>query len=172
MRSTIRSLPDGLWTPLATAAITLVPGLLGLAAGRPMLFPSLGPSALTQAHTPDEPSARPYNVVVSHLLGLGCAFLMVTLFGIAQEKSVFELKHLTAARVAASVLAVALAAALEMLLRASHPPAASTTLLASLGSFKPTPGDTLTVAAGVLAVALVGELFRRLRARGPAAPDG
>jgi hypothetical protein len=165
-RSPVRALPDGVWTPLATAVIVLVPGLVGLAAGRPVLFPSLGPTALMQAHDPDHPSSRFYNVVVSHLLGLGSAFLLVTLFGIAQEKSVFEVGHLSWARVGAAVLAVTLAAVLEMLLRASHPPAASTTLLAALGSFHPTARDTLTVAIGVLAVAVVGELLRRLRARG------
>jgi hypothetical protein len=165
-RSPVRPVPDGVWTPLATAVIVLVPGLVGLAAGRPVLFPSLGPTALMQAHDPDHPSSRFYNVVVSHLLGLGSAFLLVTLFGIAFEKSVFEVGHLSWARVGAAVLAVTLAAVLEMLLRASHPPAASTTLLAALGTFHPTVRDTVTVFMGVLAVAVVGELFRRLRARG------
>lgn len=171
-RSGVRSVPDAVWTPLATALITLVPGLVGLAAGRPALFPSLGPTALMQAHDPDNPSSRPWNVVVSHGVGLGSAFLAVTLFGIAMEKSVFEVGHLSWARVGASVLAVALAAVLEMVLRASHPPAASTTLLASLGSFHPTLRDTLTVALGVLTVAAAGEVFRRLRARREAPPPG
>ncbi|HEX2191348.1 MAG TPA: HPP family protein [Longimicrobiaceae bacterium] len=171
-RSALSRVPDGVWTPLATAIIALVPGLVGLALGRPALFPSLGPTALTQAHDPDHPSARPYNVVVSHLVGLGSAFLAVALFGIAMEKSVFELGHLTPARVGASVLALALAAALEMALRASHPPAASTTLLASLGTFHPTPRDTVTVVVGVLAVAAVGEVLRRVRARPGAATPG
>ena len=164
-RPPVRGVPDGVWTPLATALITLAPGLVGLALGRPALFPSLGPTALMQAHEPEHPSSRFYNVVVAHLLGLGSAFLAVTLLGIAHEKSVFEVGHLTWERVAASVLAVALAAALEMVLRASHPPAASTTLLAALGTFHPTLRDTTTVAIGVLVVALVGEAFRRLRAR-------
>lgn len=165
MRSSIRSLPDGIWTPVATAVIVLVPGLVGLAAGRPMLFPSLGPTALHQAHKPDEPSSKPYAIIVSHLVGLAAAFLMVTLLGIAKEKSVFELGHLTTARVVASVLAVAIAAGMEMALNASHPPAASTTLLAALGTFKPTVRDTVTVIAGVLLIVVVGEVFRRLRVR-------
>lgn len=168
MRSTIRSLPDGLWTPFATAVIVLVPGLVGLAAGRPMLFPSLGPTALFQAHEPDHPSSKLYPVVVSHIVGLGCAFLMVTLFGIGDEKSVFELKHLTTARVTATVLAVTLAAGLEMLLRAPHPPAAATTILVALGTFKPNVRDAVTVIGAVLLVAGVGEVLRRLRAK----PEG
>ena len=100
--SPIHSIPEAAWTPLVTAFLVLVPGLIGIAIGRVALFPSLGPTALHQAHTPDHPSSRFYNVVVSHLLGLGCAFLMVTIFGIAHEKSVFELSELSWARVGAS----------------------------------------------------------------------
>lgn len=102
------------------------------------------------------------------MVGLGSAFLAVILFGIAHAPSIFEAKHLSWEPVAASVPAVALAAALELLLRASHPPAVSTTLLVSLGSFHPTVRDTVSVVAGVLIVAVVGELFRRLRAGSPA----
>jgi CBS-domain-containing membrane protein len=103
-------------------------------------------------------------------VGLGSAFVGVVLFGIAYAPSIFEVKHLSWERVGASVLAVALAAALELLLRASHPPAVSTTLLASLGSFHPTVRDTVSVAVGVLIVAVVGELFRRLRAGRTSSP--
>lgn len=163
--SPVQTLPEMLWTPLIAALIVLVPGLVGLGTGRILLFPSLGPSALMQAHDPEHPSSRFYNLVVSHLTGLGSAFLAVTLFGIAHAPSVFEVGHLTSERVFASALALALAAALELALRASHPPAASTTLLASLGSFKPTLWDAAAVTLGVLAVAVVGEVFRRLRAR-------
>jgi hypothetical protein len=164
------AVPEMVWTPLATAVLVLLPGIVGMAAGRPMLFPSLGPTALHQAHTPDHPSSKVYNVVVSHLLGMGAGFLMVILFGIAKEKSVFELGHLTWPRVAASVAAVAIAAVLELVLHASHPPAASTTLLVALGTFKPTVRDAVTLVAGVLIVAAAGELLRRMRARGEKAP--
>jgi CBS-domain-containing membrane protein len=172
MRSTIRSLPDGVWTPLAVAVISLVLGLVGLAAGRPFLFPSVGPTAVLQAHKPDDPSSRPYNILVGHLVGLGSAFVMVTLLGIGQQKSVFEMGHLTTERVAAAVLAMALAAAVEFLLRAPHPPAAATTLLAALGAFKPTIKDTMVVVGGILLVIAVGEVLRRLRAREPGVSGG
>lgn len=164
--SPIRSVPELVWTPLITALIVLVPGVVAVGTGRILLFPSLGPSALMQAHSPEHPSSRFYNVVVSHLLGLGSAFLAVSLFSIAHEPSVFEVGSLSWERVAASVVAILIAATLELVLRASHPPAASTTLLASLGSFHPTPWDTAAVALGVLLVAVTGELFRRLRAEG------
>jgi len=70
-------------------------------------------------------------------------------------------------RVWASGLAIVLTMLGIALARASHPPAAATTLLISLGGFRPTVHDALTIAAGVLVVAVVGEALRRLRL-GPA----
>jgi len=134
----VHRVPDDVWTPVAAALVVAVPGLAGLATGRLLLLPSLAPTALMQAHSADDPSAGLRNVVLSHLLGLGSAFAAVALLGMARAPSVFEVGALSGPRVAAAVLAVALAAALEMLLRVSHPPAASTTLLAALGSFPAT----------------------------------
>ena len=165
---------EAVWSPVATSLIALVPGLVGLATGSLLLFPSLGPTALIQAHTPEHPSARFYNVVVAHLGALGCAYGAVALFGLTRAPSIFEQHHLSAARVGAAVLALALGTLLELLLRASHPPAASTALLVALGSFKPVLHDAVQVIFGVLIVATVGEGFRRLRLRarapGPSAP--
>ncbi len=164
-------LPEGLWAPLAVGLIVLVPGLVGLATGRVLLFPSLGPSAVLQAHSPAHPSSRPWNVVASHVLGLLAGFAVVLVLGLAEAPSVFEARTLSVARVAAAVLAVTLAMALELLARASHPPAASTTLLVALGSFKPTVRDAVAVVTGVLLVAAAGEALRRLRLRaGPPDP--
>jgi hypothetical protein len=165
--SPIPLVPEVVWLPLATVLILLVPGLLGLGASRVALFPSLGPTALTQVHMPRHPTSRFYNVVVSHLVGLGSAFLMVALFGLSQQRSVFEVGELTWPRVAASVLAVALAALLEVVLHASHPAAASTTLLVALGTFHPTRHDVSTLLLGILTVALAGEFLRRLRSDPP-----
>jgi len=160
-----RRIPDIVWSPLVAGIIVLVPGLVGLATGKVLLFPSLAPTAILQAHTPEHPTARAYNVVVSHVLGLLAGFGAVAAFGIATAPSVFELRSLSPERVGASVAAVMAAMLLEKVLRAPHPPAASTTLLVALGSFKPTMRDTVAVVSGVLMVAMVGEAFRRLRLR-------
>jgi CBS-domain-containing membrane protein len=69
---------------------------------------------------------------------------------------------LTPPRVIASVIAVALTAVVGALLRASHPPAAATTLLVSLGSLR-TVDDGLNLMAGVLVVAVVAALLRDIR---------
>ncbi|MEG4107917.1 HPP family protein [Microcoleus sp. S13_C5] len=157
------SVPDKVWAPLGAGGLILVVGLIGLLAGQPWLFPSLGPTAFLQVETPDQRSARFYNTVVGHLLGLGAGLLAVTLLGAGDAPAVLSTKELTPVRVWAAAIAIALNMLGGLLLRASHPPAAATTLLVALGGFKPTVHDTLTVIIGVLIVATVGEVLRRIR---------
>jgi hypothetical protein len=157
------SVPDKVWAPLGAGGLILIVGLIGLLAGQPWLFPSLGPTAFLQVETPEQRTARFYNVVVGHLLGLGAGLLAVTLLGAGDAPAVLLTKELIPVRVWAAVLAVVLNMLGGLLLRASHPPAAATTLLVALGGFKPTVHDTLTVIIGVLIVAIIGEGLRRVR---------
>lgn len=60
-------------------------------------------------------------------------------------------------------LAVSLGTMAEVLLRATHPPTASTALLVALGSFKPTLRDAAALVVGMLLVAGIGERLRLLR---------
>ena len=162
--------PHPVVSPLVAAGVTALPGLVAIASGQVLLFPSLGPSAVMQAHSPEHHSSRFYNVVVSHVVGLAAADLSVLVLGLARAPSVFQLHTVTAARVAAAVLAIALGTAVEISLDAMHPPAASTTLLVALGSFRPTLHDAALVIIGVLIVASAGEAVRQLRLRHAEAP--
>lgn len=155
--------PHPLWSPVVAGAVMLVPGALALATGQIFLFPSLGPTAVMQAQAPNHRSSQPYSILVAHTVGLLSAFLAVALFGIARAPSVFAAHDVSAARVGAAALSIALGTLLEWRLRAPHPPAASTTLLAALGSFHPIWHDTLLVLGGVLTVTVAGELARRGR---------
>lgn len=157
------ALPRVVWAPVAAALLILLIGGAGLLWQQPLLFPSLGPTAFLQTETPQQPSAQPYNVVVGHLSGLLMGFLAVWVMHAANAPGVLSSHELTAPRVWASVLAVGLTLALGTLVRAPHPPAAATTLLASLGGFAPTWRSGLTVMAGVVLVAVFGELLRRIR---------
>jgi hypothetical protein len=85
----------------------LVPGLLSIAFGQLWLFPSLGPTAFLQAGLPQMPTSRFSNVVAGHLIGAVVAIVLVLLIIPEDEPSTFELKALTARRLAASVTAVA-----------------------------------------------------------------
>lgn len=151
------------WSPIFAVSNLLIAGVIGLLSGNLLLFPSLGPIAVMQAHLPRHRSSRFYNIVVSHLVGLAAADLFVIVLGLSTAPSVFYTHQLSGARVAAALLAILLGTSAELILRASHPPAAATTLLAALGSFRPTARDTAWVVVGVLIVAFAGDLGRRLR---------
>lgn len=157
------AVPDAVWAPLAAGLLMLAVGMVGLLAHEPWIFPSLGPTAFLQAETPESKSARFYNTVVGHLLGLGAGLAAVFLLGADQAPAVLSSHDLTGTRLWAAVLAVALTLFLGYLLRASHPPAAATTLLVALGSLKPDWETVQTVIVGVLILAFLGDLLRRVR---------
>lgn len=157
------AVPEIAWAPVVGGVLTLIPGLLGLAAGNPWLFPSLGPTAFLQAANPQQPESRFYNTLVGHLLGIAAAVAAIMLTGALAEPSVLATHQLYPHRVWASALAVALTLLFQLLLRASHPPAAATTLLITLGGFNLSWKDISTIMVGVLVVAVFGEILRRLR---------
>ncbi len=168
-----RGVPDAVFAPLATAGLMLVVGTLGTVARQPWLFPSLGPTAFLQAEYPAHRTARLYHVIAGHGIGLGAGLLSVWLVGAKANSSVIVVHHLTPARTWAAVIAVALTIAASLLLRASHPPGVSTSMLLALGSFSPSLHDVLTIIVGVLVVAVAGELLRRARlGNAPGAPPG
>jgi CBS domain-containing membrane protein len=69
---------DLIIAPLCEAALILVAGLAAWAVHQPLFFASLGPTAFELIETPGRPSARPYNVVVGHLIGVLCGFAALT----------------------------------------------------------------------------------------------
>jgi hypothetical protein len=156
------AIPDQLWAPVMAAGLSLFVGLAGLLAGQPWLLPSLGPTAYLQVESPAHPRSRFYNTVVGHLVGLLAGFGAVALFNAWNEPVTLVDRTLTAPRLGASVLALALTILVAFLLRASHPPAGATTLLVTLGSLS-TLADGLNLMLGVLLIAAAGEVIRRLR---------
>jgi hypothetical protein len=158
----LASIPDPIWGSLAAAALLLVVGLLGVLIGVPWLVPSIGPSAVLIAVTPAHPTARPWNTIVGHAGGLASGFAAVALLGAASAPSVLGDHQLVPIRVLAAAVAIGLTVAGGFLLRATHPPAAATTLLVALGSIA-TLEQGLIVMAGVAITAGVGEILRELR---------
>ncbi len=163
-------IPDSVWGPVVAGILLVIVGLIGLAAGQPWLFPSLGPTAYMLTETPKLPATRFYNVLVGHLVGLGAGFLAVALVNAWSAPPVVSTGILTMPRMGASALAVAITLAVSTFLRASHPPAAATTLLVALGSFK-TANDVPIVLIGVLILAALGQIARQIRIRGTQNPD-
>jgi CBS domain-containing membrane protein len=158
------------WVPLASGVAVGVPGLIALLTHRLILFASLGPTSVMAAQQPLLSSTKPYNCIAGHMIGLGSGFLAVWALGIASQPSVFAAHAVSGSRVCAAVMAIAIAILVESLLEARHPPAASTTLLAALGSLRPNWTDTWEVLLGVVAVTTTGELLRLLHPA-PQPPD-
>jgi len=155
--------PDLVWAPLAVGGQLLAVGLIALAAGEPWLFPSLGPTVYLQAEEPSGSSSRFYNTTVGHLIGFVAGLVAVLALGASSSPSVLASKEITLDRVAAAAIAGALTMLGLALLKASHPPAAATTLLVALGGISPTWRGAGMIAAGVLVVAVLGLALRYLR---------
>ena len=160
--ASIASIPDPVWGSVSAALLVLVVGLLGVLVGLPWLVPSIGPSAVLIAVTPNHPTARPWNTLIGHAGGMIAGFVGVAILGAASAPTVLGDHQLAPIRVAAAVVAIALTVAVGFLARASHPPAAATTLLVALGSIA-TLRDALVVMAGVAITAGIGEILRELR---------
>ncbi|HEX8219422.1 MAG TPA: HPP family protein [Chloroflexia bacterium] len=157
------SLPEAIWGPTAAGGMVLAVGLLAMLVGQqPWLVPSLGPTAYLVAENPGHPTSRFYNTVVGHLVGLGAGFLAVALLNAWQAPVVLTDHKLDPMRMLAAVIAIVLTIGVAPVLRASHPPAAATTLLVALGSLK-TLNDAIMVTIGVLIIAVVGEGLRQVR---------
>ncbi len=165
-QQTVAEVPDSLWAPLWEGALILIVGLTAWAAGQPWLFASLGPTAYEQAEKPHLRSARPYNVVVGHFVGIGAGFLALWLVHAWNAPKVIPQSHLVWERLGAAVIAVTITTLVNLLLHSGQPAATSTTLLIALGAFQ-TPLSALWLAVGVVILAVVGEPVRRLRLRKP-----
>lgn len=163
--SRTQKIPDSVWAPVIGGILILVAGVLGVIAGQVWLFPSLGPTAYIQVETPGLKSSHFYNTIVGHYVGIIAGLIGIAIFGLWTTPSVLEIHQLMPAWVGAAVIAVFLTILVNMFLRASHPPAAATTLLVSLGAFR-TPTQILALITGILIIAILGDAFRRIRLAG------
>ena len=139
----------------ALAATTLAAtGCVGLLLRQPWLFPSLGPTVMLFFESPEQPSARPQNALIGHLvgimLGVGCLYA----FGLAGQPSA-PAGGLTAGYVAAGALSVAGTTVILTLMHRPHPPAGASTLIVSLGILT-TPTQIASMVGAVLLVTAVG----------------
>ena len=153
--------------PLLAGAVMAVIGALAWAAAMPWLFPSLGPTIAIQAHSPDASVARPWNVVVGHAIGAIVGFACVWATGSVDQAPVNITHEISAARLVAAALAVALSMAFQHAADAHHPPAQATTLLIVVGALEASYQGAVVIAIGIALVALLGEGVRRSKA-GPA----
>ena len=159
---------DLLIAPLGEAVLILVVSIIGWASHQPLIFASLGPTAYELVEKPKLPSARPYNIVVGHLIAVlaGFAAIFLTRAWSVPGVSVHGVPFL---RVWAAVVAALLTAFFTLLFKAAQPAALSTTLLISLGLMQ-TAQNGLMILAGVVLITLIGEPIRILRLKQIAEP--
>src|SRR5215469_6319854 len=79
---------DFAWATLGEGGLVLALAAIGWATNQPLIFASLGPTAYELVEQPRMPSARPYNVIVGHLIGLGAGFLAIYLLNAWAEPNV------------------------------------------------------------------------------------
>ena len=155
---------DLIWATLGEGGLVLALAAIGWATKQPLIFASLGPTAYELVEQPRLPSARPYNVIVGHLIGLGSGLLAVYVLNAWSAPNVISTGIVSTSRMWATTASAALTTFTSLLLKARQPAALATTLLVSLGAMQ-TPRDAVAIVAGVLLIAAVGEPVRRFRLR-------
>ena len=161
-----RTIPTAIWGPLVAALLVFVIGLVAYGFDRVWLFPSLGPTAFLLGEMPEHKSAHEYNTVVGHFTAIGCGYLAVWITGAYHDPAILAgSSGIYQSRVWAAGLAMALTLFLITVMRATHAPAAATTLLIALGAFALTAKDASSLVVGVLLIAGIGWCFRVMRLR-------
>lgn len=152
--------------PLCEAALLFTAGAIGWLTHKPLIFASLGPTAYELVETPERKSARPYNVVVGHLVAVLAGFLGLWVTQ-AWSSPAISAGWIGWPRVGAVVFAAALTVVATLLLKATQPAALSTTLLVSLGLMQKWQ-DGFMIMGGVLLMLICGEPLRLWRLRNQA----
>src|SRR5215467_12379667 len=153
---------DLIWATLGEGGLVLALAAIGWATSQPLIFASLGPTAYELVEQPRMASAKPYNIIVGHLIGLGAGFLAVYLLNAWAAPNVLATGVVSPQRMWATAISVALTTLASLALRAGQPAALATTLLVSLGAMQ-TRRDAIVIVVGVLLMAAIGEPVRRLR---------
>jgi hypothetical protein len=153
---------DLFWATLGEGGLVLALAAIGWATRQPLIFASLGPTAYELVEQPQVRSARVYNIVVGHLIGLGAGFLAVYLMNAWTAPNVISAGIVSTERVWATTIAATLTTFFTLILRAGQPAALATTLLVSLGAMQTRQG-ALAIVAGVLIITIIGEPVRRFR---------
>ncbi|HEU5227219.1 MAG TPA: HPP family protein [Ktedonobacteraceae bacterium] len=125
-----------------------------------LIFPSLGPTAFLFFYNPTAPSASPRNTVLGHLIGILMGYLSLVVTGLTAAGPALAI-GITAPRIIAVALSLALTNGLMVLFNVSHPPAAATTLIISL-SIISRPLELVEVMIAVVLLTLQAIVINRL----------
>lgn len=154
---------DLLIAPVCEAALLFLAAVIAWLVHKPLIFASLGPTAYELVETPERRSARPYNVVVGHLVGVLAGFLALYMTN-AWSSPGIDVGTVGWPRIWAVVIAAAVTVVVTLLVRAAQPAAIATTLLIALGNMEQWQ-DGFIIMGGVLLMLVVGEPIRNWRLR-------
>lgn len=153
---------DLFWATVGETGLVIALGAIGWATRQPLIFASLGPTAYELVEQPQVRSARAYNIIVGHLIGLGAGFLAVYLFNAWSAPPVTSAGTVSTERLLAAAVAAMITTFVTLILKAGQPAALATTLLIALGSMQTLRG-AIDIVAGVLIITAIGEPVRRFR---------
>ncbi len=162
MRTCVARIPDLIWGPFWEAVLILIAGATALWSGHPWLFSSLGPTAYEMVEKPELRSARLYNILVGHAVGIACGFAAVAVTHAWYLPTTNANAFPTLARVCAATIAVFATVLINLLLKSGQPAALASTLLITLGNMQ-TAASALWIMTGVVIITAIGEPVRRIR---------
>jgi CBS-domain-containing membrane protein len=142
------------------ATIALL-ALLAMVWRVPLVFPSVGPTALLLFASPEAPSACPRNTLCGHAIGILCGYGALWLTGLQHAPSAM-LEGVNLARVIAAAVSLATTGALMILFGVVHSPAGATTLIISLGIITQ-PLYLLAIEAAVALIVIQAFVIHRMR---------
>lgn len=154
---------DLIVAPAGEGLLILIAGVGGWLTHQPLIFASLGPTAYELIEMPHRRSARPYSILVGHLLGVISGYAALFLISAWRAPAVSQ-HGVPLLRVWAAVLAAALTVLSTLVFRASQPAATSTTLLVATGIMQ-TPRDAVIILCAVGLMVAAGEPLRIWRLR-------
>ncbi|MGA7626319.1 MAG: HPP family protein [Candidatus Acidiferrales bacterium] len=117
---------DLLWATLGEGSLILAMAAIGWATKQPLIFASLGPTAYELAEQPQARSARAYNIIVGHLVGVGAGFFALYLLGAWNEPNVTSTGIVSPARLWAVATAATLTTLVTLILKSGQPAALAT----------------------------------------------
>src|SRR5580692_2846232 len=97
------------------AAIAIL-GTLAMLSRAPLLFPSLGASAILMFYSPPLPTASPRSVILGHAMGILCGYAALVVTGLQHSPSALVI-GVDAMRVIAVALSIALTGAFMVFFR-------------------------------------------------------
>lgn len=135
-------------------------GIVGFLLKWPMLFPSIGPTAILFFERGQRPASRPRNVLIGHGVAIAAGWISLVVFGLVGTDPIFS-TGITLPYIGSAALSLSLTAFFKHLLRSPHPPAGATTLVISLGIFS-SFFDITIIAVSVIFLTISGFLINNL----------